>query len=61
MVSIRRKASGAREGRQPYRFCYSQPAEAGLEVLMHPDTGLPPLMLKTVAAATDRSKALRNG
>jgi pyrroline-5-carboxylate reductase len=32
-----------------------------LEVLMHPDTGLPPLMLKTVAAATDRSKALRNG
>lgn len=35
--------------------------QAGLEVLMHPDTGLPPLMLKTVAAATDRSKALRNG
>ena len=35
--------------------------QAGLEVLMHPETGLPPLMLKTVAAATDRSKALRNG
>jgi pyrroline-5-carboxylate reductase len=35
--------------------------QAGLEVLMHPDTGLPPLILKTVAAATDRSKALRNG
>ena len=35
--------------------------QAGLEVLMDPVTGLPPLMEKTVAAATDRSKELRNG
>lgn len=35
--------------------------QAGLEVLMHPDTGLPPLMQKTVAAAADRSRELRNG
>ena len=35
--------------------------QAGLEVLMDEDTGLPPLMKKTVAAATDRSKELRNG
>ena len=35
--------------------------QAGLEVLMHPDTGLPPLMRATVAAATARSEALRDG
>ncbi len=35
--------------------------QAGLEVLMDESTGLPPLMAKTVAAATDRSKELRNG
>ena len=35
--------------------------QAGLEVLMNESTGLPPLMAKTVAAATDRSKELRNG
>lgn len=35
--------------------------QAGLEVLMDKSTGLPPLMAKTVAAATDRSKELRNG
>lgn len=35
--------------------------QAGLEVLMDPETGLPPLMMKTVAAATDRSKELANG
>ena len=35
--------------------------QAGLEVLMDEETGLPPLMKKTVAAATDRSKELRNG
>ncbi|MEQ9675519.1 MAG: pyrroline-5-carboxylate reductase [Roseovarius indicus] len=35
--------------------------QAGLEVLMDEKTGLPPLMAKTVAAATDRSKELRNG
>jgi pyrroline-5-carboxylate reductase len=35
--------------------------QAGLEVLMDPDTGLPPLVTKTVAAATDRSRELANG
>ncbi len=35
--------------------------QAGLEVLMDEATGLPPLMDQTVAAATDRSKELRNG
>ena len=35
--------------------------QAGLEVLMHEDTGLPPLMARTVAAAADRSRELRNG
>lgn len=35
--------------------------QAGLEVLMDEATGLLPLMKKTVAAATDRSKELRNG
>lgn len=34
--------------------------QAGLEVLMDADTGLPPLMRATVKAATDRSKELRN-
>jgi pyrroline-5-carboxylate reductase len=32
--------------------------EAGLEVLMHPQTGLKPLMEKTLAAATQRSRDL---
>ena len=35
--------------------------QAGLEVLMDLQTGLPPLIYKTVAAATDRSKELANG
>lgn len=35
--------------------------QAGLEVLMDADTGLPALMTKTVAAATDRSKELARG
>jgi pyrroline-5-carboxylate reductase len=35
--------------------------QAGLEVLMDADTGLPPLMKQTVAAATNRSKELRDG
>ncbi|MBE0452899.1 pyrroline-5-carboxylate reductase [Roseovarius autotrophicus] len=35
--------------------------QAGLEVLMDKVTGLPPLMARTVAAATARSKALRDG
>ncbi len=35
--------------------------QAGLEVLMDEQTGLPPLMAKTVAAATTRSKELRDG
>ncbi len=35
--------------------------QAGLEVLMDDDTGLPPLMRKTVAAAADRSRELANG
>jgi len=35
--------------------------QAGLEVLMDPQNGLPPLMRKTVAAAADRSRELGNG
>jgi pyrroline-5-carboxylate reductase len=35
--------------------------QAGLEVLMDPEKGLSPLMEHTVAAATDRSRALRDG
>jgi len=35
--------------------------QAGLEVLMNPETGLPPLVAATVAAATHRSIELRNG
>lgn len=34
---------------------------AGLKVLMDPETGLPPLLLKTVAAATERGRALGRG
>ena len=35
--------------------------QAGLEVLMDTDQGLPPLIARTVAAATERSRELRNG
>ncbi|WP_204113348.1 pyrroline-5-carboxylate reductase [Shimia biformata] len=35
--------------------------QAGLEVLMDPETGLPALIGKTVAAATNRSKELAGG
>ena len=35
--------------------------QAGLEVLMNPETGLPPLIARTVAAATNRSRELRDG
>jgi len=35
--------------------------QAGLEVLMDGETGLPPLMARTVTAAADRSRALRDG
>jgi len=35
--------------------------QAGLEVLMNQDTGLPPLMVKTIDAATKRSRELANG
>ena len=35
--------------------------QAGLEVLMDDTSGLPPLMVKTVDAATKRSKELANG
>ncbi|MBO9474425.1 pyrroline-5-carboxylate reductase [Shimia sp. R10_1] len=35
--------------------------QAGLEVLMDTSTGLPPLMIKTVGAAADRSRELANG
>ena len=35
--------------------------QAGLEVLMDEETGLPGLMKKTVAAAADRSRELANG
>lgn len=34
---------------------------AGLAVLMDPDTGLPPLMARTVAAATERGRELGRG
>ncbi|WP_320178258.1 pyrroline-5-carboxylate reductase [Roseovarius pacificus] len=34
--------------------------QAGLEVLMNEDNGLPPLMTDTVRAAADRSRELRN-
>ncbi|MFC0201570.1 pyrroline-5-carboxylate reductase [Paracoccus rhizosphaerae] len=34
---------------------------AGLEVLMDQDAGLPPLMVRTVAAATERGRALGRG
>jgi pyrroline-5-carboxylate reductase len=35
--------------------------QAGLNVLMDEETGLPPLVAKTIAAATKRSKELANG
>ncbi len=35
--------------------------QAGLEVLMNAQTGLPPLIKQTVAAAADRSRELANG
>jgi pyrroline-5-carboxylate reductase len=35
--------------------------QAGLEVLMDKAGGLPPLMARTVAAAADRSRELRDG
>jgi pyrroline-5-carboxylate reductase len=35
--------------------------QAGLEVLMNPETGLPPLVEATVKAAADRSRELANG
>lgn len=35
--------------------------QAGLEVLMDADTGLPPLIRQTVAAAANRSRELANG
>lgn len=34
---------------------------AGLKVLMNPETGLPPLMARTVAAATERGRELGRG
>ncbi|MDR9393875.1 pyrroline-5-carboxylate reductase [Roseovarius sp. SYSU LYC5161] len=35
--------------------------QAGLDVLMDAETGLPPLIRRTVAAAADRSRELRDG
>jgi pyrroline-5-carboxylate reductase len=35
--------------------------QAALEVLMDPKTGFPTLMLRAVAAASDRSRELANG
>jgi len=35
--------------------------QAGLDVLMNEDSGLPPLMVRTIGAATKRSKELANG
>ncbi|MGX9351322.1 pyrroline-5-carboxylate reductase [Shimia sp. W99] len=35
--------------------------QAGLEVLMDPAKGLPPLIIRTVGAAADRSRELANG
>jgi len=55
-------AEAAGETATQLRVNVTSPAgttEAGLRVLMDPDTGLPPLMKATVAAAAARSRELR--
>lgn len=57
-------AEGADETPSQLRVNVTSPngtTQAGLEVLMDEDNGLPPLMAATVKAATDRSKELSNG
>lgn len=57
-------AEGANETPEQLRINVTSPngtTQAGLEVLMDEKSGLPPLMSATVSAATQRSKALRNG
>ena len=57
-------AETAEESPEQLRINVTSPngtTQAGLEVLMDPATGLPPLMIKTVGAAADRSRELANG
>lgn len=57
-------ASEANETAAQLRVNVTSPAgttEAGLRVLMAPETGLAPLIKRTVAAAAERSRALING
>jgi pyrroline-5-carboxylate reductase len=55
-------AEAATETPEQLRINVTSPngtTEAGLAVLMHPETGLPPLIRATVAAATNRSRELK--
>jgi len=57
-------AEGSEETPEQLRINVTSPngtTQAGLEVLMDRTSGLPPLMRRTVAAAAERSKELRNG
>jgi pyrroline-5-carboxylate reductase len=57
-------AEAASETPEQLRINVTSPngtTQAGLEVLMDEATGLPPLLRKTVAAASDRSRELRRG
>ncbi|PSL18195.1 pyrroline-5-carboxylate reductase [Shimia abyssi] len=57
-------AEAADESPEQLRVNVTSPngtTQAGLEVLMDPAKGLPPLMIKTVGAASDRSRELANG
>lgn len=56
-------ASESEESAAQLRINVTSPAgttEAGLKVLMNAENGLPPLMQKTIGAAADRSRALRD-
>jgi pyrroline-5-carboxylate reductase len=57
-------AETAEESPEQLRINVTSPngtTQAGLEVLMDTAEGLPPLMIKTVGAAADRSRELANG
>ncbi|MBO9478782.1 pyrroline-5-carboxylate reductase [Shimia sp. R11_0] len=57
-------AEQAEEAPEQLRVNVTSPngtTQAGLDVLMDPAGGLPPLMIKTVGAAADRSRELANG
>ncbi|WP_425040215.1 pyrroline-5-carboxylate reductase [Primorskyibacter sp. S187A] len=57
-------AEAAEESPAQLRINVTSPngtTQAGLEALMDPDTGLPPLVRRTVAAAAGRSRELKNG